>query len=156
MTLNWWFKINKIENVLNTMQNKPKMQLTFGFYYPKMHLKIMKNMINMRFITLLPKAPRAVPEGRPPISSRSLGSFWNLSWPMAPSGRFETESWSRPRWALLEWSNYTCKERSSADLLDSFQNVTQWPRWAISEPIMIYGLVGPYLDAYGTPAIRSQ
>ena len=51
MSFYYFEQIKKIENVLNTMQNKPKMQLTFGFYYQKMHLKIMKNMINMRFIT---------------------------------------------------------------------------------------------------------
>ena len=51
MEFYYFEQIKKIENVLNTMQNKPKMQLTFGFYYQKMHLKIMKNMINMRFIT---------------------------------------------------------------------------------------------------------
>ena len=52
----YYFKqIKQIENELNIMQNKPKMQLTFGFYCQKMHLKIIKNMINMtlnmRFIT---------------------------------------------------------------------------------------------------------
>ena len=47
----YYFKqIKQIENELNIMQNKPKMQLTFGFYCQKMHLKIIKNMINMRFI----------------------------------------------------------------------------------------------------------
>ena len=51
MAFYYFEQIKKIENVLNTMQNKPKMQLTFGFYYQKMHLKIMKNMINMRFIS---------------------------------------------------------------------------------------------------------
>ena len=53
MAFYYFEQIKKIENVLNTMQNKPKMQLTFGFYYQKMHLKIIKNMINMSFITAI-------------------------------------------------------------------------------------------------------
>ena len=51
MAFYYFEQIKQIENELNIMQNKPKMQLTFGFYYQNMHLKIMKNMINMRFIT---------------------------------------------------------------------------------------------------------
>ena len=51
MAFYYFEQIKKIKNELNTMQNKPKMQLTFGFYCQKMHLKIIKNMINMRFIT---------------------------------------------------------------------------------------------------------
>ena len=35
MAFYYFEQIKKIENVLNTMQNKPKMQLTFGFYYKK-------------------------------------------------------------------------------------------------------------------------
>ena len=31
------------------MQNKPKMQIKFGFYYLTMQLEIMKNMINKGF-----------------------------------------------------------------------------------------------------------
>ena len=42
MILYYFEQIKQIENKLNTMQNKPKMQLTFGFYYQKMYLKIMK------------------------------------------------------------------------------------------------------------------
>ena len=35
---------------------------------------------------------------------------------VAPSGCFGTESCSRPHRALPGWSNYICRERSSADL----------------------------------------
>ena len=42
MAFYYFEQIKQIENKLNTMQNKPKMQLTFGFYYQKMYLKIMK------------------------------------------------------------------------------------------------------------------
>ena len=51
MAFYYFEQIKKIKNELNTMENKPKMQLIFGFYYQKMHLKILKNMINMRFIS---------------------------------------------------------------------------------------------------------
>ena len=73
MAFYYFEQIKQIENKLNTMQNKPKMQLTFGFYYQKMHLKIMKNMINMGFITPLHLSfargifcsPRAKPKCKP-------------------------------------------------------------------------------------------
>ena len=55
MTFYYFEQIKQIENKLNTMQNKSKIQLTFGFYYQKMHLKIMKHMINMGFINIIIK-----------------------------------------------------------------------------------------------------
>ena len=54
-----------MSNKLNKMQNQPKMQIKFGFYYLNMHLKIMKNMKNMGFIippTLIFCSSRAKPK----------------------------------------------------------------------------------------------
>ena len=45
-----------------------------------------------RAVALLPKAPWAVPEGGSLTSTRSLESFRNLSYMMAPSGYFGTKS----------------------------------------------------------------
>ena len=68
MAFYYFEQIKQIENELNIMQNKPKMQLTFGFYCQKMHLKIIKKHDKYEIYhtpTLIFCSPRAKPKSKP-------------------------------------------------------------------------------------------
>ena len=89
-----------------------------------------------RWFVDLREVPRVAPKSV--IHDGPVGLFRNQIMIAAPS-------------ALHKWSKYCQRGRSSADLPRASRAVpkrNQWPRRAVSEPIMTCGPVGPYPYTY--------